>query len=212
MDIQIIGLWSGLFITFVLGLINFLWGPAILARREKVIIREPQLKISVVERDNGIERIFIQSSFKLVRIRGTQDLYIESAYLQLSKALCEELRTWFRIPPEPRIYWHYRSYYQIGEAEYKTLKFNEPRDFEVSENFDAGSPLLKLMKKLQKAQTEQEIEEKQSTLENLKEKARKLEMKYILIWIDGKGRTRQYRCPKKWFNKLLPERLWWRVA
>ena len=51
MDIQIILLWIGLFITFVLGLVNFLWGPAILVRREKVAIVNPKVCVFFLSKD-----------------------------------------------------------------------------------------------------------------------------------------------------------------
>ena len=89
-DIQIIALWIGLFITFILGLFNFLWGGNILSRRGKLIIRKPTLKTSLVEENNRIERIWIQSSFTIVRTRGEQDLYLDSAYLKLSKVRCAD--------------------------------------------------------------------------------------------------------------------------
>ncbi len=216
---QIIAIWIGLFITFVLGVVNFLWGPAILARREKVIVREPELTVSIVEKPQQktphlteIERIFIQCRFKLVRTRGTQDLHLESAYLQLNKGLRKELEPYFRVRNEGRIYWEHRSYISTNEAEYKTLEINKPREFNVSENFNTRSSLGVLEKEIQSAQTKEEIKEKQASLKNLKDKVKKLKAKYMIVWIDGRGTTRRYKIPEKCWNKFLPEHLWWKVA
>ena len=219
MVMQIVGLWIGLAITFVLGLVNFLWGPAILARRQKVIIRDAEVKVSVVEKPQQetpdltkTERICIHSNFKLVRIRGMQDLYLESAYLQLSKARCEKLEPYFVIPSENRIYWGYRSYMGVDEAEYRTMKFNEPREFKIYANFDPRSSLRKLENALQQTGNDEELEEKRAMLKDLKEMAKKLETKYMIVWKDGGGKEWQYRLPEKFWHKFLPEWLWWKIG
>ena len=203
MDIQIIALWIGLFITFVLGLVNFLWGPAILARREKVIIRKPKLNVSVEEGD----WIDIRSSFKLVRTRGEQDLYLESAYLRLSKAMCKELEPYCEISSKGRIYWSEPSREPgFDKGEHKRLKINEPKEFKIFHGIQFG------------VFTEPDGEQSfiltgyRSMLRKLKEKVRKLEPKYEIVWIDAKGRKWRYRLPQKWWNKFLPERLWWRIV
>lgn len=212
MDVQIIALWIGLFITFILGLFNFLWGGSLLSRRQKVIIREPELKTSVMGEHDRIERIFIQSSFKLVRTRGEQDLYLESASLQLSKARCEELSAYFMISAKACIYRKPIAYHNIGEAEYKILGVNVPREFEIWSNFTARSSVQILMNELQQAGNDEERKEKLKRLEDLKEKVKKLETKYMIIWVDGKGDERRYRFPSKWYNKFLSERLWWKLS
>ncbi|MGB2877562.1 MAG: hypothetical protein WBB97_05955, partial [Dehalococcoidales bacterium] len=103
-------------------------------------------------------------------------------------------------------------YHNIGEAGYRTLKINVPREFEARHSFTARDSVRILTNELQQAGNEKEREEKQGRLEDLKEKVKKLETKYTVIWIDGKGKERRYRFPERWCNKLLPERLWWKVG
>ena len=198
MDIQIIALWIGLFITFVLGLINFLWGPAILARRDKVIIREPRIYTSIVEKDpqkntsdlNNVKWIAIQSRFKLVRTKGEQDLYLESTYLKLNKALCKKLSPYFEIPLGCRIHWSPPvSEIAYNEAQHIKLKANEPREFDIY-----GGLKLKSVPQEQ-VDTDKEINKKQNTLVNLEEKVKELETEYEIVWIDGRGKKWRYKLP-----------------
>ncbi|MBA7467030.1 hypothetical protein ES707_02225 [subsurface metagenome] len=213
MDTATIILGVGVLISLVLGVIN------LFARREKVIIREAKVAVSVVKKPkenqphlNEIERIFIRNNFKLVRTRGQEDVYIESAYLQLNSTQCEELRAYFRIPSDARFHWEYHSFIDLSEAEHRILKINQPRFFDIYGNLERKSPLQALEKEAQQSQTTEERQKKQDMLNDLKEKVKKLESEYKIVWIDGKGREWQYRLPQKWWNKFLPEWLWWRIG
>ncbi len=110
MDIQIIALWIGLFITFVLSLINFLWGPAILARRDKVAVVNSEvypefLRKGTKERTRGgdvitlvCDVLSVEVTCELVLTHGKQELEVKEVEAILDKKTCQRLRRYFHLP------------------------------------------------------------------------------------------------------------------
>ena len=206
MDVQIIGLWVGLAITFVLGLINFLWGGGVLSRRSKVSVREAEVDTGMVlQRKNEKPSLWVKGKFKLVRTSGDQDLYVESAYIELNKEACKKLDQYILLPPDNRVYWS-ESYRVIvsDTTEQKILRINEPRDFSILENFELLDSLVKIFE-------EEELERK-VTRPEITENIMRLRSKFKIAWKDGRGREWQYRYPRKWWNILVPECLWWKIS
>ena len=97
MDMQIIVLWIGLFITFVLGLINFMWGPAILARREKVKISVPRPNYTINMGDRVL-RIFCSVSFR--RLGGEKVRNVDQFRLKPDAQIYQELKKYFNLPED----------------------------------------------------------------------------------------------------------------
>jgi hypothetical protein len=113
MDVQIILLWIGLSITFALGLINFLWGPAILTRREKVAIVNPEVYTFFVPKDmrqkasEGIialqyecDAVQVEVSCELVLIQGEGKLEVKAVELMLDEQVLKGLENYLH-PPDP---------------------------------------------------------------------------------------------------------------
>ena len=207
MDMQIILLWIGLFITFVLGLVNFLYGGGILSRRDRVSVREGEVDTGMVlHRKDTTPYLWVKGSFKLVRISGDRDLYLESAYIQLDEMVCEKLSQHIVLPPDNRVYWGER-YHEIGSNSYESrrLKANEPKKFKIRENFIIQDSLIKMR---EKEEREGRAIESPEITDNLL----RIKSKFKIVWKDSRGKEWQHRFPTKWYNKFLPERLWWRIA
>jgi len=96
-DIQIIALWIGLFITFGLGLVNLLWGPAILARREKVKISVPRPNYAT-HMDDRVLRVFCSVSFR--RLGGEKVRSVNQICLKPDAQIYQELKKYFNLPKE----------------------------------------------------------------------------------------------------------------
>lgn len=97
MDIQIIALWIGLFITLGLGLVNLLWGPAILARREKVKISVPR-PIYATNMHDRVLRVFCGVSFR--RLGGEKVRSVDQICLKPDAQIYQELNKYFNLPEE----------------------------------------------------------------------------------------------------------------
>ena len=190
MDATIIALSIGVFISLVLGVVNFLWGPAWLSRREKVVIQEVSMSADVAK--GGW--LFVTTDFRLVRTRGEHDTYFDSAYLKLNRALCRELDQYFEMPPEGQTARWTEPFLRIGEPWDGKLKKGEPVDLSISANFGKRNSL-------KNAETPKDI----------RDKVKKLQAKYEICWKSGEGKEYHYRLPKKWWSKFLPEKLWWRI-
>jgi hypothetical protein len=206
MDVQIIGLWVGLAITFVLGLINFLWGGGVLSRRGKVSARETEVDTGMVlQQKNRKPVLWVKCKFKLVRTSGDQDLYVESAYVELNKEACKNLDQYILLPPDNRVYWG-ESYHEVDsdKTEQRKLRINEPKEFTIFENFFLLDSLLKVF--------DEEEHEGKVTRPEITENIMRLRFKLKIAWKDGGGKEWQYRIPEKWWNRLLPERLWWKTG
>jgi len=100
MDIQIIALWIGLFITFGLGLVNLLWGPAILARREKVKISVSRPSYATHMHDRVL-RVFCSVSFR--RLGGEKVRNVDQIRLKPDAQIYQELKKYFNLPKEGEI-------------------------------------------------------------------------------------------------------------
>ena len=97
MDRQIIALWIGLFITFGLGLVNLLWGPAILARREKVKISVPK-PIYATHMHDRVLRVFCSVSFR--RLGGEKVRNVDQIRLKPDAQTYHKLQKYFSLPNE----------------------------------------------------------------------------------------------------------------
>ena len=97
MDMQIIGLWIGLAITFILGLINFLWGGGILTRREKVKISIPRPTYAPHMHDRVL-RVFCSVSFR--RLGGEKVRNVDQIRLKPDAQTYQELQQYFSLPED----------------------------------------------------------------------------------------------------------------
>ncbi len=201
MDAEIIVLSIGVFISLVLGVVNFLW--AWLAKKEKVIIRDPRIKVRVIE-DTDLKdvteqlKLSIDASFKLVCTRG-EDVFFEfePAYLQLNRRLCRQLDKYFLMPPEGRITKWGTQFIGLWDGK---LKKGDPVSFLTWEHFRSQESLIKLR------------EESGGRLPvKVDENLKRLEAKYKICWKSGKGKVHSYKLPQKWWHKFVPERIWWRM-
>jgi hypothetical protein len=94
---QNIALWIGLFITFGLGLVNLLWGPAILARREKVKISVPRPNYATNMHDSVL-RVFCGVSFR--RLGGEKVRNVDQICLKPDAQIYQELNKYFNLPKD----------------------------------------------------------------------------------------------------------------
>jgi len=197
---------------FALGVCNFVyWGWW--TRREMVKVREQKVEVSLVRENTSAppyyietKRIFLRATFKLVRSGGEDDLYLESAYLTLDKALCQELDQYFDMPHEGKIYWN-GEYRGIEGGWDRWLRKREPVPVVISDTCSPKEALSNLEKELHCARTEEQLKHKQTMLGDIKGKVKKLDAKYKICWIDSQGKQWPYRFPRKWWHKFIPKRL-----
>jgi len=94
MDWQIIGLWIGLAVTFILGLVNLLWGPAILVRREKIKISVPRPNYAIHMHDRVL-RVFCSVSFR--RLGGEEVRNVDQICLKPDAQTYHKLQKYFSL-------------------------------------------------------------------------------------------------------------------
>ncbi len=222
MDMQIIGLWIGFAITFVLGLINFLWGPAILARREKVavVLHEsyanfvpkgkeeigPGDKLTTVKNHS----LHIHISCALVLTRGEKEIEVMGVGIKLHKETCEELKKYFRLPPGNR----FSIYkYETGPEGYKELgailQPKKPVDFTEDRLFECTDKLEERCKKsgfnlYPETDDWGEYTEPPDFIKPLLEKLRH---RFELCWERYDNKELCWRFPERWWRNL-GKRLW----
>ena len=210
MDIQIIALWIGLFITFVLGLINFLWGPAILARRDKVAVVNSEvypefLRKGTRERTHGgdiitlvCDVLSIEVTCELVLTRGEKELEVKEVEVILDKRACEGLRRYFCFPLRNRL-----SLQQVDDygeelllppillAPKKTVRFKRRIPLDCTDEFEK----------------EYEKMESGSYPGFIRLLLDELETKYQICWTRYDGKRLCWKFPQKWWRNL-GKRLW----
>ena len=93
--------------TLLLVIISLIWGPGLWTRREVVVFEEElNLNINPIRRKPSksfpqhIEQIGFALNFCLKRKSGEKERFVQSAYLQLDKALCQALSEYFEVPPD----------------------------------------------------------------------------------------------------------------
>ena len=120
-----VGLWIGLAITFMLGLLNFLWGGGILSRRERVLVVDSDVLADFLPKgtreDIGgdivtLERacLSIYASCDLVLTSGEKDLEVKSVKVKLDKKHYKKLKRYFKIPLRNNI--HMRPWSRYKEV------------------------------------------------------------------------------------------------
>ena len=209
MDVQIIGLLIGLVITFVLGLVNFLWGPAILARREKVAVVNstvntfflPQgvestgyyMKPGVIE--NHTLQIVVECT--LVLTGGEKETEVMDVQIRLHKETYEEVKKYFRIPSLNKFFLHTyasdpkdREFGAVLEPK-KRVYFAVGRLFECTDEFE---------KEYEKIEGGSYPEFVQPLLDELK-------TRYHICWTRYDGKETCWKFPDKWWRNL-GKKLW----
>jgi len=206
MGMQIILLWVGLSITFTLGLINFLWGPAILARREKVLIVNPEVSAEfwvkgALHRSHEYtialseHNVLIETRCELLLKSMGMKLDVKEVKVILDEEACKSIKRYFQTPLKNRVY---LSYINLGEetpvsrTANATLEPKQPLNFQ-SETF------LQCTDKFN-----QEYEETGSDAypEFIQPLLNKLETNYQICWTRYDGKEVCWRFPNKWWRNL----------
>ena len=226
MDIQIIALWIGLFITFALGLINFLWGGAILARREKVAIVKPEVYIYFLPKGvqsvgdykkpaaikNHALQIIVECS--LVLTSGEKEIGVNSVYFKLEKRIYDRLKEYFRPPyaaPSYIFSFHLSTWApQIADREptavltpKKSADFIGEAFLPSTDKFDEKYEKLGIQPYPEGFQLEELIEAPDFIETMLNE----LMTKYQICWTRYDGKELCWHFPDKWWRNL-GKRLW----
>jgi hypothetical protein len=181
-------------LTGIASIIELLWGPGILARREKVIVTEPSLYFHLVlDRDalplpksKRVANLKIDAGFNLVRTGGTKDIYVVKAYFTLNRHLHRELMRYF--PPNVPI-----LDFEIYEPQ--RLEFNRPRPFKLSLELagtELGAALL-------------ESPQQKADFDRI---ATNMEGEFQIHWEYADGRKDYHHYPAKWWHKIVPKRFW----
>jgi hypothetical protein len=212
MDMQIIGLWIGLAITFLLGLINFLWGPAILTRREKVAIVNPKVYVSFLSKSERrrtsedivalqceCDALSIDASCELVLTQGERELELKEVEAILDEKACKGLGRYFHLP-------HSNSFYlaQITDVDEiqspftpsllstkQTVFFKGETSFDCTDEFER----------------EHEKIGADSYPEFIRPLLDKLRTEYQICWTRYDGKRLCWRFPDKWWRNL-GKKLW----
>jgi len=206
MDMQIIGLWIGLAVTFVLGLINFLWGPAILARKEKVAVVNSEVYPQFLPKGSRIDRrdgtsIFLHNhaelsmevNCELVLTCGEKELVREVQVL-LDKRTCESLKRYFHLPLRNRLHLEQINAYAeqpISLVPKKAVRFKSEIYLNCTDEF------AKDYEKMEGSFCPEFI---QPLLDEL-------ETRYQICWTRYDGRRLCWKFPQRWWRNL-GKRLW----
>jgi hypothetical protein len=212
MDMQIILLWIGLSITLALGLINFLWGPAILTRREKVAIVNPEVhtvftpknvrqKISedIIALQYACDTVTIEASCELVLIQGEEKLEVKAVELIPDGKTLKDLESYLQLsdPDSLRLK-------QITDNEEEKmlvapilLSTKQPLRFQGEIYLDCTDEFEKARDKIGLASYPKFI---QGILDEVK-------AKYQICWTRYDGKRLCWRFPDKWWRNL-GKKLW----
>jgi hypothetical protein len=203
---QIALLWTGLFITFVLGLINFLWGPAILSRREKIAILNPiflAFFLSKETRQKASEGIIaececdalgVKAGCELVLIKGERKLEIKEVEVILNEKACRGLERYFYLPYDNRFYLAQTADYKEAQSPFtpSLLSTKQAVSFEGEESFDCTDDFERERDKIG-------ID---SYPEFIQPSLDKLKAKYQICWTRYDGKRIFWRFPDKWWRNL----------
>jgi len=211
MDVQIIGLWVGLAITFLLGLINFLWGPAILARREKVAIVNPKVYVfflskatrqrtseNIVALQCECDALSIDASCELVLTQGEKELEVKEVELILDEKACKGLERYFHLSHRNRLNLEQTTDYE-GEISVtpillstkKTARFKSEISFDCTDEFEREHDKIGV----------------DSYPEFIQHLLDELATKYQICWTRYDGKRLCWHFPDKWWRNL-GKKLW----
>lgn len=205
MDTQIILLWVGLFITFVLGLINFLWGPAILSRREKIAILNPIFLVFFLSKDTrqkaseGIiaececDALGVDANCELVLTQGERKLEINEVEVILNKKACKRLERYFHLSDSS---FHLAQITNDEEVQNpftpSLLSPKQPVLFKGEASFDCTD-------EFEKERAEMGLD---SYPEFIVHPMDELRAKYQIRWTRYDGKKICWRFPDKWWRNL----------
>ncbi len=206
MDIQIIGLWVGFAITFLLGLINFLWGPAILTRREKVLIVNPEVCAEfwvkgTLNRSHGYtialseHSVLIDARCELLLKSMGMKLGVKEVKVILDEEACKSIKRYFQTPSKNRVHLNYINAggeTPITRTANATLEPKQPLNFQ-SETF------LSCTDKFNQEYEQIGSDANPKFIQPLLDR---LENNYRICWTRYDGKEVCWRFPDKWWRNL----------
>ncbi len=190
-------------------MINFLWGPAILSRREKVAIVNPEVYAEFVLKGTrettygGILTVknyivSIEARCELVLTNGGKGVEVKEVEVILDKKACKSLRGYFHIPLRNRLQLSHINAYEgkplpqpIVLESKKTVRFKRKIPLNCTDKFE---------KEYGKMESGSYPEFIQPLLD-------KLEAKYHICWTRYDGKKLCWTFPQKWCRNL-GKRLW----
>lgn len=202
MDLQSIGLWVGVGISLILGIINFLLGPAWLASKEKVQICRVEVQAQTFKRGKAPkEQIYnfqVSADVELVRSKGDKDCYAKEIQVEFNKVLWEKLGKYFQMRPEPMIIWagdwiDSGEGFLGGEFKCRRLDINKAETFDIMTGFTPNESLTDLYEQLNSASTNDELDKARRNIEQIHADveilANQLTKQYKINWIRGDGKV-----------------------
>jgi hypothetical protein len=212
MDVQIIGLWVGLAITFVLGLINFLWGPAILARRDKVAIVNPIFHVFFLSKDTRqrtseniialqceCDALSIEVSCELVLTQGERKLEIKEVEVILDEKACKGLERYFHLPYSNRL-----NLAQTADDEKVQSPFTPSLLSTKQAVLFKGEASFDCTDEFERARDKIGVDSYPEFIQPLLDE---LKTKYQIRWTRYDGKRLCWRFPDKWWRNL-GKKLW----
>ena len=190
MDTQFLAIWIGLFITFLLGLINLLWGPAILKSREKVIIAIDGVFADYSPKENNLE---LNICCSLVLTCGDKELQVVDVSVLFDRKAYKNLRQFFNLPHRERL-----ALYPDNTSEE-----NESRLRRTPSTLLEPKKLVNFSRKIffeKSSNSKVELPDIQPYLDQL-------ESKYNICWRRYDLKKVCWRFPNRWWRNL-GKKLW----
>ena len=188
MDIPLLAIWIGLTVTFILGLINLLWGPAILKNREKVIITDNDVFADYSPKDKGLE---LWASCSLVLASGDRGFQVVDVMITFDRKACDNLKGFFNLPRKGRL----RLY---------------PENEESNQEWRRASAFLepgKLISFHRKIFIDESKGAKIEAPRDIQPYLDQIEAKYDICWTRYDGKKVCWKFPNKW-RRNLGKKLW----
>ena len=207
MDLQSIGLWIGVVgISLILGIINFLWGPAWLTKKEKVQISKTEAQARTFKQGKAprqqIYNFGVSADVELVRSKGDKDCYVKEIQVEFNKMLWEELGNYFQMPLEPIIVWA-GDCVDLGfgeEMKFRQLEINKPEAFYITTGFKPKESLTQLYEQLNSVSTNAQLNEEHQNIDRIhgeiESLASQLTKQYRIRWTRGDGKV----FSSKWYK------------
>lgn len=195
-------------VGFVLGIINLLWGPGVLARREKIVVVESEVTPEFLRKGTRIDSPSHSNRVSLTRpsisiqarctlsLKGKERCQVSDVAIVLHRSTCKALRRWFRIPPSNSVGLGRLVYdpdteltqhlYSAVIEQGKTFSFEGSRWFDCAEEFE-------------KTHESEKNDPMPAFIQPLLEK---LECNYQVCFIRYDGKRLCWRFPQTWWRNL----------
>lgn len=155
---------------FLLGIVNILWGPAILARKELVQFQGIHVMAGIGQRqeskvpgvDGGqvptVVWMLVRCKFALFKVRGEKETWVRSKRLTLGDRTRRSLSAHFRVPREGVIEKEETPQKKLGAPGGAATPFEFAEQFEIAPGLEELCEDLYVLQKIQECVQEREKE------------------------------------------------------